>query len=77
MATEKRRRASAAMVVASRAFLQRLADPAESRNLSMELRIAARTMLRHYPSTEELREIVEKGMGLTLDPRPERDESRR
>jgi len=66
----KRRLASAAMVVASRAFLQRLTDPAESRNLSMELRIAARTMLRHYPSTEELREIVEKGMDVALDPRP-------
>ena len=73
----KRRLASAAMVVASRAFLQRLTDPAESRNLSMELRIAARTMLRHYPSTEKLREIVEKGMGLTLDPRPGAGESSR
>lgn len=77
MATEKRRRAQGAMVVASRAFLQRLTDPAESRHLSLELRVAARTMLRHYPSTEELRQIVETGMGLTLDPRPEVGESRR
>jgi len=63
------------MVVASRAFLQRLADPAESRHLSLELRVAARTMLRNYPSTEVLRQIVETGMGLSLDPRPEADES--
>jgi hypothetical protein len=34
-------------------------------------------MLRHYPSTEKLREIVEKGMGLTLDPRPGADKSSR
>ena len=77
MASGERRLAAAAMVVASRAFLERLVDPAESRNLSMELRVAARTLLRHYPSTEELREIVEKGMGLTLDPRPGADESPR
>jgi len=77
MDPQKRRRASAAMVVASRAFLQRLTDPAESRNLSMELRIAARTLLRHYPSSEELKAIVEKGMELSLDPRPELGESRR
>ena len=75
MPVPKRKLASAAMVVASRAFLQRLADPAESRHLSMELRVAARTMLRHYPSAEELKAIVEKGMDLTLEPGPGAQES--
>lgn len=68
---QDRRRLQAAMLVASRGFLERLADTERRYHVSREVRGEARRLLRGYPSLEELQRMAAAEYGIELQWRPE------
>lgn len=65
------RRLRAAMLVASRGFLERLADTERRYHVSREVRGEARRLLRCYPSLEELQRMATAEYGTELGWTPE------
>jgi hypothetical protein len=49
-------------LIATRAFLQRLSDPKETRRVPLPIRREARSLLRHYPHEEDLRSLFQTGV---------------
>jgi hypothetical protein len=65
------RRLRAAMLVASRGFLERLVDTERRYHVSREVRGEARRLLRCYPSLEELQRMAAAEYGTELGWTPE------
>ena len=49
-------------MVATRDFLLRLTNPAETRRVPGEIRREARALLRHYPVAERLRPLLQTAL---------------
>jgi hypothetical protein len=58
ISTKRQRIAS---MIATRNFLLRLTQPKETPRMSRDVRGEARALLRHYPSEEVLRPVLEQG----------------
>ena len=64
--TRDHRRQKAAMLIASRSFLERLADTERRYHVSRQVRTEARLMLQGFPSLEELQRMAEGEYGAEL-----------
>lgn len=51
-----------AAVVASRDFLLRLSDPHATKRVPGEVRKEARALLRHFPTAEKLRPLLQEAL---------------
>ena len=51
-----------ASVVASRDFLLRLSDPHATKRVPGEVRKEARALLRHFPTAEKLRPLLQEAL---------------
>jgi hypothetical protein len=58
ISTKRQRIAS---MIATRNFLLRLTQPKETPRMSRDIRGEARALLRHYPSEDVLRPVLEEG----------------